>query len=104
MAKKKVSNDEIAEMGAADAGKAYIESGSTETPDGGWDSWLINGIGVAETLKRFGEPESENAEGWSPVMALKLQTYHKAACEAMAELDQDEHMDLRECPAEMLWD
>jgi len=88
---KKVTNEEIIRMAENDADAAYIESGCTQAPDGGWDAWLINGIGGDAVCRKFGEPVSENQDGWSPVMAGKMETYHKAACELMARYDAIEH-------------
>ena len=82
-----VTIEQVKEMARADAIEAYSESGCELTPDGGWDSWLVDGLGVSATLARFGEPESENAEGWSPEMTEKLIAYNAAAIEAIEAIE-----------------
>ena len=70
--------------GHEDATQQCRESGSCDTPDGGWDSWLINGIGIRQTWQNFGEPESED---WTDSMKDKLAAYHAGALEAAAEIE-----------------
>ena len=70
--------------GHEDATRQCRESGSCDTPDGGWDSWLINGIGIRQTWRNFGEPESED---WTDSMKDKLAAYHAGALEAAAEIE-----------------
>ena len=50
---------QIMRMGYNDALTACNESGSGEAPDGGWDSWLINGVGVTATCELFGVRKPE---------------------------------------------
>ena len=73
--------------GYEDATRECQESGSTETPDGGWDSWLIEGIGSDATWRLFGEGESSDADEWTDSMKEKLSAYHAGALEASAEID-----------------
>ena len=82
--------EEIKAMGYSDAQTACQESGSTETPDGGWDSWLINGIGSDATCELFGENPDENQDGWSGSMSAKLQAYHAGAIEAAKEIESEQ--------------
>lgn len=80
--------EEIREQGYSDAMEAIRDSGSTETPDGGWDSWLINGVGCDETKRIFGEPEEE--EEWSEAMQQKLCAYVEGCRKACKEVDSEE--------------
>jgi hypothetical protein len=85
------STVELAKIkGYEDATRQCQESGSTETPNGGWDSWLIDGIGCDATWRMFGEPESSNADEWTDSMKEKLSAYHEGAMEACAEIDAAE--------------
>ena len=59
------------------------------TPDGGWDSWLINGIGDG-VYELFGEPIEESVDGWSDAMKSKLHVYHKAAEATMEGIASDD--------------
>ena len=81
-----VTLEQVADLGAKHAAEAYNESQSTQTPDGGWDSWLINGIGDG-VYALFGEPIEESVGGWSDAMASKLHVYHEAAEATMTGLE-----------------
>ena len=82
-----VTLSQIAKQAAEDVIQAYNESGSAETPDGGWDAWLINGIGIDATCRMFGENPDDNQDGWSDSMSQKLTAYNKAAVKAMRRLE-----------------
>jgi hypothetical protein len=73
--------------GHEDATRQCQESGSTETPDGGWDSWLIDGIGCDATWAMFGEGLSANSDEWTDTMKEKLSAYHEGAMDACADID-----------------
>ena len=81
-------------LGYTDARTQCEESQDTGTPDGGWDSWIVNGVGLREACRILGEPERENQDGWSESMTRKLCEYHAgamaAAEELQAEWDADE--------------
>lgn len=80
----------VKQMGWDDAIQACQESGSTKTPDGGWDSWLINGIGSDATCQLLGECPEANEGGWTEAMEAKLIAYHQGAEAAAAELEAAE--------------
>lgn len=81
--------EEIRSLGYSDAMTAIRESGSTDTPDGDWDSWLINGIGSDATCRLFGEDPEDSADGWSDAMVAKLTAYCEGCREACAEVDAE---------------
>jgi len=85
--------EQIKDMAHNDATTACRESGDTQAPDGGWDSWLINGIGFTAVCELFGENPDESASGWSDAMAAKLRAYHAAACEAAEQIEEDTDWD-----------
>jgi len=88
MTRKAYSTVGLARMkGHEDASRQVYESGSTATPDGGWDSWLIDGIGCDATWRLFGEGESSNADEWTDTMKEKLRAYHEGAMDACADID-----------------
>tara|TARA_R110000868_G_scaffold387036_1_gene655522 strand:+ start:377 stop:661 length:285 start_codon:yes stop_codon:yes gene_type:complete len=76
--------------GHEDATRQCQESGSTETPSFGWDSWLIEGIGADATWAMFGEGLAANSDEWTESMKEKLAAYHAGALEAAAEIDAAE--------------
>jgi hypothetical protein len=76
--------------GHEDATRQCNESGSTDTPDGGWDSWLIDGIGCAATWALFGESDSSNSDEWTDSMKEKLAAYHAGALQACGEIDANQ--------------
>lgn len=78
-----ITIDDIRQMAVTDATEAYNESQDTSTPDGGWDSYLINGIGCRGVCLLFGEDPAANEDGWSESMQSKLIAYNAAAVEAM---------------------
>ena len=80
--------EEIREQGYNDAMEAIRESGSTQTPDGGWDSWLINGVGCDSVKRHFGEPVEE--EEWSEAMQEKFAAYCEGCEKACQEVDSEE--------------
>lgn len=84
---KTVTIEQVREMAASDAIEAYGESESTQTPDGGWDAWLINGIGGDAACRLFGESPEENQSGWSSAMAEKLEAYNAAATDALLAME-----------------
>lgn len=84
--KTAVTIEQVRKMGRKDALDAFAESADTSTPDGGWDAWLINGIGADAACCLFGEPVEAEA-GWSEAMQAKLCAYHEGAREAMREID-----------------
>jgi hypothetical protein len=81
------SIEAIRKRGYRDAMEAIRESGSVEKPDGGWDSWLINGVGCNEIKRIFGEPVDE--EEWSPAMTEKLAAYCEGCRKACEECDAE---------------
>lgn len=85
-AKATATIEQVRKMGRKDALDAFAESADTATPDGGWDAWLINGIGADAVCRLFGEPVETEA-GWSEAMQAKLCAYHEGAREAMREID-----------------
>jgi hypothetical protein len=87
---KTVTIEDVRAIGTKDAIEACNESGSTETPDGGWDSWLINGIGIDATCELFGENPAENHDGWSDSMSEKLIAYSRAAIAAAESLSSED--------------
>lgn len=80
--------EEIREQGYNDAMEAIRESGSTETPDGDWDSWLINGIGSDATCRLFGEDPEESSDGWSESMVAKLKAYCEGCRKACEDVEE----------------
>ena len=80
--------EQIREMGHTDARAQCWDSGDSGTPDGGWDSWLINGVGIAGVCRLFGEDTEANKDGWSESMKVKLAAYHAGALEGAAEYAQ----------------
>ena len=89
MIKAYTTREEITELGREHAEEAIRDSGCTETPDGGWDSWLIDGIGCDATWRLFGEGESSNADEWTDSMKEKLQWYHEGAVEVAERIEAD---------------
>lgn len=84
-----MTNKQAFRLGHKQAAGAVEESGSTEPPDGGWDSWLIDGIGTNATWILFGEPEGAcDADEWTDTMAEKLTAYHAGAVKACEEIDK----------------
>ena len=81
------TREEITELGRQHAGEAIRDSGCTDAPDGGWDSWIIEGWGTDRTVQAFGELIEENQNGWSPSMQEKLRWYHEGAVEAAEEIE-----------------
>lgn len=73
-----------------DAFTSIRESGgSTEAPDGGWDSWAINGIG-SEGLHRELLPGVEvdtDSELWDAALVLYDRACRQAAAEAETEAE-----------------
>lgn len=67
---------ECFELGYRDALSACRESGEFSTPDGGWTSWLINGVGIKGTYEALGEPYAEEFD-WSKAMRAKLAAYNE---------------------------
>ena len=80
--------EQIREMGRTDAFTECWDSGDSGTPDGGWDSWLINGVGVRGVVRLFGEDPDANEDGWCDSMKAKLEAYHAGALEGAAEYAQ----------------
>jgi len=80
--------EQIREMGRTDARAQCWDSGDSGTPDGGWDSWLVNGVGVGGVVRLFGEDAEANRDGWSESMKAKLEAYHAGALEGAAEYAQ----------------
>ncbi len=74
-----LNDTQIEQLGYDHAIEAIRDSGSPSAPYDGWDSWLINGVGFSKTLELFGEPASENEQGWSDAMKRKLRLYHEGA-------------------------
>lgn len=74
-----VTTDDAYKMGHLDAIRQCFDSGSTDTPDGGWDSWLINSVGSEVVCRMFGEDQIDNEDGWSDSMASKLKSYNDGA-------------------------
>lgn len=70
-------------LGYKHALQQIAETESTDTPDGGWDSWLINGIGSQEVCRLFGEP---CIDGWTDTMIEKLTAYHQGATKASEDI------------------
>jgi len=80
--------EQIREMGRTDARAQCWDSGDSGTPDGGWDSWLINGVGILGAVRLFGEDAEANQDGWCESMKAKLEAYHAGALEGAAEYAQ----------------
>ena len=89
MSKKYTTREEITALGREHAIEAIRDSGCTNAPDGGWDSWIIEGWGTDKTIETFGESIEENEDGWSPAMKEKLQWYHEGATAAAEEIDAE---------------
>jgi len=87
MTKTYTTREEITNLGREHATEAILDSGCTDAPDGGWDSWIINGWGTDGTILAFGESIEANQDGWSPTMAEKLRWYHEGAVEAAEEIE-----------------
>jgi hypothetical protein len=77
--------EQVYDIGYSDGYNAATESGDSGTPDGGWDSWLINSIGGPATCRLFGEDPSESEGGWSQEMMLKLEAYNFGAEQGAAD-------------------
>lgn len=71
---------EIKAIGYSDAQEQCFESRDYSAPDGGWDSWLINGIGLNATCELFGCDPARNQDGWTKSMEKALSAYHRGAC------------------------
>ena len=84
------TREEITALGRMDAIEAIQDSGCTNAPDGGWDSWIIDGLGTDRTIQLFGESVEDNQDGWSDSMAEKLRWYHEGAVAAAEEIDAQE--------------
>lgn len=84
-ARNEVTLEEVRRQGREDAIMACRDSGNADTPDGGWDSWLVEGVGLRELCRLFGEREEEQRDGWSCSMHKKLTAYHRGALEGAAE-------------------
>ena len=80
--------EQIREMGHTDALVQCWDSGDSGTPDGGWDSWLINGVGILGVCRLFGESPAANQDGWCDSMKAKLEAYHEGALQGAAEYAQ----------------
>lgn len=78
------------DLGFSDAWRQCEESGEYDTPDGGWDSWLINGLGHYATCRYLGEPPEDSEDDWSEAMAEKLAAYHKGAMAGATALEQSD--------------
>lgn len=90
MSKRTYSTVSLAKLkGHEDATRQCQESESTDTPSGGWDSWLIDGIGCDATWALFGEESESAKDEWTETMKAKLAAYHEGAMEACAEIDND---------------
>jgi hypothetical protein len=94
------------EIGATHAEEACRESLSTETPDGGWDSWLIN-AGTSEAASCLGLESLYDDNGdLSEIASELLCAYHAGAVEAAEELDLSEELqaaaDLREMESQAM--
>ena len=81
------TREEITELGRQHAIEAIRDSGCTDAPDGGWDSWIIEGWGTDGTVRAFGESVEANQDGWSDTMKEKLRWYHEGAVKAAEEID-----------------
>jgi hypothetical protein len=93
MDKTYTTEAEIHALGREHAIEAIRESGCTDAPDGGWDSWIIAGWGVEGTIWAFGESVEDNENGWSESMAQKLRWYHEGAVDAAEELSSENDVD-----------
>jgi hypothetical protein len=76
------TREEITKLGFEHAKEAIRDSGCADAPDGGWDSWILEGWGSDATVLAFGEPLKDNQDGWSNRMNRKLMWYHLGAIEA----------------------
>jgi hypothetical protein len=75
----------VYQMGYQNADECCQESGSNCIPSGGWDAWMIEGVGGDDACRTLGEDPDESADGWSETMQLLLQAYAAggaACCEA----------------------
>jgi hypothetical protein len=89
MSKTYATREEITELGREHAIEAIRDSGSTDAPDGGWDSWILAGWGTDDTIRAFGESIDANQNGWSPAMAEKLRWYHEGAVAAAEAIEAE---------------
>lgn len=75
------------ELGYEDGAAAYRESGSTAATIDGWDSDLINALGLAKVCELFGMDEANEKHGWSEAGLAALKEYCQGCqdgCEAQA--------------------
>lgn len=84
------TREEITQLGRDHAEEAICDSGSTDAPDGGWDSWILAGWGVDATILAFGELLEENQNGWADSMEEKLRWYHEGAVEAAERIEAEQ--------------
>lgn len=85
--------EEVQKMAAIDIAMQISESDDVSTPNGGWDSWLLEGLGSDEVCRLFGEPVEENTDGWSVAMAAKLVAYNEAGLAAAREIAATQLLD-----------
>lgn len=77
-----VTIEKAKRMGYEDAMQAISESGCCDSPDGGWDSWLVNGIGFDETCKLFQTNPEDSDPEWSEEMERLLTAYNEGGEQA----------------------
>jgi hypothetical protein len=79
------------QTGYENADDCCQDSGSNCIPSGGWDAWMIEGVGGDDACRILGEDPDESADGWSETMQLLLQAYAAggAACCEAREAEED---------------
>ena len=81
------TREEIMQLGSDHAEEAINDSECTDSPDGGWDSWIVEGWGSNVTALAFGESLEDNQDSWSDGMKQKLRWYHLGAMDAAERID-----------------
>lgn len=74
------------ELGYEDGAAAYRESGSTAAPIDGWDSDLVNALGLPKVCELLGLNEAEERGGWSEKGLAALKQYCRG-CQAGVEAE-----------------
>lgn len=83
--------DEIRELARENVRRLCSNWGDSSEPDGGWDGWLLSGIGVEGICQMFGEDPQQSPDGdWSIAMAAKLQAYRNGALAGAADYAREQ--------------
>lgn len=70
---------EVRQRGFEDGRTAAAESGDSSAPDGGWDTWLLNGIGILAACDVLGIRPPRRGEGWSDEAKRRMSAYDVGA-------------------------